>query len=132
LFSFLEEVGKVFEDTLGGLDVRGVAVDGHILTAGVNSHVKQRLEILDVLVVNTKQRLQTTRRQLNLLQTLLTFSFPNMLPQRSTKCTRDSSKADFWSGLKWIILSASSAYLSVLCVKTATQTQSPQRYAENR
>ena len=75
MFSFLEEVGKVFEDTLGGLDVGRVAIDGDILTASINSYVKQRLEIFDVLVMNTKQRLQTTRRQLNLLQTVLTFSF---------------------------------------------------------
>jgi hypothetical protein len=75
---------------LGSLDVGGITVDGDVLTAGIDSYVKQRLEIFDVLVMNTKQRLQTTRRQLNLLQTLLTFSFRDMLPQRSTKCTKGS------------------------------------------
>src|SRR6185369_13098490 len=89
MFAFLEEVGKVFEDALDGLDVGGVAVYGDVLTAGINPYVQQRLEILDVLVVNTKQRLQTTRRKLNFLQTLLTFSFTDMLPQRSTKCTKE-------------------------------------------
>src|SRR6185295_10730354 len=97
VFSFLEEVGKVFEDALGGLDIGGVAVDGNVLTAGINSYVQQRLQILDVLVMNTKQRLQTTRRQLNFLQTFLTFSFTDMLPQSGTKCTNDSGNSDFLS-----------------------------------
>src|SRR5262249_36969689 len=102
MFSFLEEIGKIFEDALGGLDVGGIAVDGNILTAGINSYVQQRLQILDVLVMNTKQRLQTTRRQLNLLQTLLTFSFGDMLPQSGTKCTKDSQQTDFVSFL-WLL-----------------------------
>ena len=55
-------------------DVFGVAVYGDILPASVNSDVEQRLQILDVLVVNPKQRLQATRRKLNLLQLRLTFS----------------------------------------------------------
>ena len=57
VFSFLEEVGKVFEDALDGFDVGRVAINRNVLTAGVNSYVKQRLEIFDVLIVNTKQRL---------------------------------------------------------------------------
>jgi hypothetical protein len=54
VFSFLEEVGKVFEDALGGFDVGGVAVDRNVLSAGVNSNVEQRLQVFDVLIVNTK------------------------------------------------------------------------------
>jgi len=38
---------------LDGLDVGGVAVDGNILTASIDSYVQQRLKIFDVLVVNT-------------------------------------------------------------------------------
>ncbi len=39
VFSFLEEVGKVFEYALGRFDVGGVAVDRDVLTAGINSNV---------------------------------------------------------------------------------------------
>jgi hypothetical protein len=60
---------------LGGFDVGGIAVDGNVLTASINSNVEQRLQVFDVLIVNTKQSLETTRRKLNLYQTLLTLSF---------------------------------------------------------
>jgi hypothetical protein len=39
-----------------GLDVCRVAVDGNVLSARVNANVEQRLEILDVLVVNAEER----------------------------------------------------------------------------
>jgi predicted O-methyltransferase YrrM len=39
VFSFLEELGKVFEDALDRLDVGGLAVNRNVLTAGVNSYV---------------------------------------------------------------------------------------------
>jgi hypothetical protein len=48
VFAFFEEVGKVFENALGGLDVRGVTVNGNVLSTRVDSYVKQRFEVLDV------------------------------------------------------------------------------------
>jgi hypothetical protein len=54
VLSFLEEVGKVFEDALDGFNVGRVAINRNVLTAGVNSYVKQRLQIFDVLIMNTK------------------------------------------------------------------------------
>ena len=54
VFSFLEEVGKVFEDALDDLDIARVAINRNVLTAGVNSYVKQRLQVFDVLIVNAK------------------------------------------------------------------------------
>src|SRR6185369_2413813 len=95
VFSFLEELGKIFEDALSSLDVSRIAIDRDVLSAGVNSYIEQRLEVLDVLVVNTKERLQTTRRKFNFLQTLLTFSFNHMLPQSRTKCTKELRVAAF-------------------------------------
>ncbi len=54
VLSFLEEVGKVFEDTLDSLDVLRIAVNRDVLTAGVYSYVQQGFEVFDVLIVNTK------------------------------------------------------------------------------
>jgi len=54
MFSFLEEVGEILEDAFDRFDVLRIAVNRNVLTAGVNSYVEQRLEIFDVLIVNTK------------------------------------------------------------------------------
>jgi hypothetical protein len=39
VFSFLEEVGKIFEDALGRFDVSGGAINRNVLTAGIDSDV---------------------------------------------------------------------------------------------
>jgi hypothetical protein len=54
VFSFLEEVGKVFEDALDSFDVGRVTINRDVLTTGVNSYVKQRFQVFDVLIVNAK------------------------------------------------------------------------------
>ncbi len=66
--AFFEEFGEVFENALGSLDVFGISVYGNVLAAGVDAHVQQRLQVLNVLVVNTEQRFQSPGRKLNLIQ----------------------------------------------------------------
>src|SRR6185503_4088550 len=82
---------------------------------GLNSYGGQRLEGFGVPVVNTKERLQTTRRKFNFLQTLLTFSFNHMLPQSRTKCTKELSVA---------------AFLRLLCFFAAVMGRLDSRYPD--
>jgi hypothetical protein len=75
VLSFFEKVGKVLEYSLGGFYISWIAINRYVLSTRINSNIQERFEIFDVLIVNTKQRFQTTRRKFNLLQMLLTFSF---------------------------------------------------------
>jgi hypothetical protein len=54
--AFAEEFGEIFEDAFRCLNVFRVAVDRHVLAARINANVEQRFQILDVLIVNTKER----------------------------------------------------------------------------
>src|SRR5215207_2001295 len=66
-----EERGEVLDDAPGGLHAPGVAVEGQILTARVHAHVEERFQVLDVLVVDAEERLDGSRRKLDLLQKAL-------------------------------------------------------------
>ena len=68
LSSFGKEVGEVLENLLGRGDVLRFASNGQVMAAGVDLNVEQRLEKLDVLVVNAKKRFQSSWWQLYLLQ----------------------------------------------------------------
>ena len=60
--------GEVFENALDGLDVFRIAVDIEAVTAPVDLDIEQRLEVLDVLVVNAEKRFQPAWWKLDLLQ----------------------------------------------------------------
>ena len=68
LSSFSKEVGKILQDLFGRSDVFRLATHGQVMAAGVDLNVEQRLEILDVLVVNAKKRFQSSWWKLYLLQ----------------------------------------------------------------
>src|SRR5207237_10205866 len=68
LTTFGKQFGKVFEDALNGFDVLRIAIDSQALTAAVDLHVEQRLEVLNVLVVNAEKRFQAPWWKLDLLQ----------------------------------------------------------------
>jgi len=65
-----EKLGEVLQYALRGLDILRFPIDGNVLSAGINANVEQRFKILNVLVVNAKQRFQPARWQFDLFQKL--------------------------------------------------------------
>ena len=55
---------------MGRFNVGRIAIDGDVLAARVNSYVKERFEVFDVLIMNTKERFQAARRKFDLFQIL--------------------------------------------------------------
>ena len=70
LAPFGKESREVFQDTFDRLDVFGITVNGQTMTASVDLNGEQRLEVLDVLVVNAEKRLQASWWKLDFLQML--------------------------------------------------------------
>jgi len=57
-----------------GFDVLRVAVNGDVVAPPVNLNVEQRLEVLNILVVNAEERFQASGWKLDLLQMTTTIS----------------------------------------------------------
>ena len=66
--AFGKQGREVFQDALDGLDVFRIAVNVQAVPAPVDLDIEERLEVLDVLVVNAEKRFQPAWWKLDLLQ----------------------------------------------------------------
>ena len=63
-----KQFGKIVQNTFGCLHVFRIAVDVQGMAVPVDLNIKQRFEVLDVLIVNAEKRFQPFWWKLNLLQ----------------------------------------------------------------
>src|SRR5207253_4385640 len=68
LLAFGEQAREIVEDPLDGFHIFGFAVNCQAVSAPVDLNVEQRLEVLDVLVVNAEKRFHSPWWKINLLQ----------------------------------------------------------------
>src|SRR5258708_3876871 len=66
--AFGKQGGKIFQNPFDGLDILRIAVNVQAVAAAVDLNVEQRLEVLNVLVVNAEKRFQSAWWKLDLLQ----------------------------------------------------------------
>ena len=57
--AFVKQLAEINKYLLDGLDVTLVAVDEQFIAAGTDADIEKCLEILDVLILNAEQRIES-------------------------------------------------------------------------
>src|SRR5215212_8574764 len=97
--TFGEQVPEILKDALNGVDIAWVAVYQQFIAASADIHVQKGFEVFDVLVLNTEQRVQTLRRELQFSKIIQILQIPRTKnvyigeATKSVKCCQSNMKS---------------------------------------